>query len=197
MGDSRPWTPRSNVILWALATLNELRLFPANSQSNIDIIPIDYAAHSIIELLFNKKRKYRVYHISSGSGSATTPEKATNAIKDFFSEKPDFVFVAKGLLADMKKWTKTSVLVTEQSNLFQYQDYLQYWITNFGDNTKLRILFYALEPYINFIELGHVFDNSRLLEDTNMGQSIPAHVYLKNSGKHIEAINVFEGAIDP
>jgi hypothetical protein len=66
----------------------------------------------------------------------------------------------------------------------------------FGDNTKLRVLFYALEPYINFVELGQIFDNSRLLEDTTVGPSIPAHIYLKETAIHIDSINIFEGAID-
>jgi len=196
MGDSRPWVPRSYVILWALATLNELRLFPANPTVNIDIIPIDYATNSIVELVFNKHRKHTVYHISSGQQSCTTPEKVIAAIKDFFPEKLDFQFVSKSLLTDMKKWSKNTTSINEQSHLFQYKDYLDYWIDNFGDNTKIRTLLYALEPYINFMELGQIFDNTRLLEDTNVGHSIPAHVYLKNCGKHIEAINIFEGAVD-
>lgn len=197
MGDSRPWIPRSYVILWALATLNELRLFPGNAHSKVDIIPIDYATCSIVALIFNKKRKYSTYHISSGLDSATTPEMVTNAIKDFFPEKPDFRFVPKSLLSEMRKWSKDNTLISEQSHLFHYADYLDYWINNFDDTAKLRILFYAIEPYINFMELGQIFDNSRLLEDTNVGVSIPAHVYLKTSGKHLESINIFEGAIDP
>ncbi len=197
MGDTRAWVPRSFVILWALATLNELRLFPGNADSNIDIVPIDYAARSIIELVLNKKRKYSVYHISSGKASATTPELATNAIKDLFPEKPDFKFVSKGLLIEMKKWSKDITLINKQSHLYQYREYLDYWINNFDDIAKLRILFYALDPYINFIELGQIFDNTRLLEDTEMGYSIPAHTYLRNSGKYIKSINIFEGAIDP
>lgn len=196
MGDSRPWTPRSYVILWALATLNELRLFPGNPNSNIDVISIDYATASIIELVFNKNRKYSVYHISSGKTSATTPEKVTNAIKGFFPDKPDFKFVPKELLADMKKWSKNTTLINEHNHLFKYSNYLDYWLNNFDDNSKLRILFYALEPYIDFIELGQLFDNSRLIEDTNVGESIPAHVYLKITGECIKAINIFEGAID-
>jgi hypothetical protein len=66
----------------------------------------------------------------------------------------------------------------------------------YDDNSKLRILFYALEPYIDFIELGQIFDNSRLLEDTTIGQSIPAHEYLKITGETIKEINIFEGAVD-
>lgn len=197
MGDSRPWIPRSYVILWALATLNELRLFPCNPQSNIDIVSIDYAAQSIIELIYSKRRKYKVYHISSGVKSATTPEKATNAIKDFFPQKPDFKFVPKVLLSEMKKWSKNSSPITQQNPLYQYKNYLDYWFNNFEDNTRLRILFYAIEPYINFIELGQIFDNSRLLEDTTIENSIPAHIYLKISGKYLERINIFEDAIDP
>ncbi len=196
MGDSRDWVPRSYVILWALATLNHMRLLPMHTQSNIDIIPIDYATRSIIELVFNKKRKYRVYHISSGAASITTPKKATDAIKHLFPDKPDFKFVSKSLLTSMKKWSKNSTLVDDQNPLFKHKEYLDYWLNYFGDNTKLRILFYALDPYINFVELGQIFDNSRLLEDTTVGQSVPAHIYLKETAAHIDSINIFEGAID-
>jgi thioester reductase-like protein len=197
MGDSREWKPRSYVILWALATLNELRLIPTNANSKIDIIPIDYATRAIIEIILNKQRKYKVYHISSGENSYTTPQLSTEAIKDFFKDKPDFKFVDKKLLSDMKKWTKNLFQTKEQSHLKEYMEYLNYWLNNFEDNTKLRIIFYALEPYINFIELNQVFDNSRLLEDTTAGDSIPAHIYLKTSGKYLHFINIFEGAIDP
>jgi len=196
MGDSRKWTPRSYVILWALATLNELRLCPGNPASNVDVISIDYAAKSIIELVFNKKRKYSVYHISSGKASGTTPGKVTSAVADFFPDKPAFTFVPRTMLGDMKKWSKNTSLINEDNHLFKYSDYLDYWINNFGDNSKLRILFFALEPYIDFMDLGQIFDNSRLLEDTTIGQSIPAHEYLKYNGEIIKAINIFEGAVD-
>lgn len=197
MGDSRPWIPRSYVILWALATLNELRLFPVNPDSKIDIIPIDYATNSIIELIFSKVRRYNVYHISSGPTSATTPAKTTSAIEDFFPSKPAFRFVSRAMLDDMKKWTRNGAYVSKENNLYPYADYLDYWIKNFGDNSKLRILFYAMEPYIDFIELSQIFDNTRLLEDTKMPPSIPAHLYLKNMKEYIKEIDIFEGAIDP
>lgn len=196
MGDTRKWVPRSYVILWALATINHIRLLPMHSDSKIDIIPVDYATKAIIGLIFNKKRNYRVYHISSGEASITTPKKATDAIKHLFNDKPDYKFVSKSLLVNMKKWSKNSTLVDEHNSLFKHREYLDYWMNYFGDNTKLRILFYALEPYINFVELGQVFDNSRLLKDTQVGQSIPAHVYLKDTVIYIDAINIFEGAID-
>ena len=196
MGDSRKWSPRSYVILWALATLNELRLCPGNPNSDVDVISIDYASKSIIALLFNKNRKYNVYHISAGKSSVTTPGKVTDAVAEYSPEKPAFTFVPKTLLTDMKKWSKNTSLINEDNHLFKYNDYLDYWINNFGDNSKLRILFFALEPYIDFMELNQIFDNSRLLEDTTVGPSIPAHVYLKETGETIKAINIFEGAVD-
>jgi len=197
MGDTRNWVPRSYVILWALATLNELRLVPANAHSKIDIVPVDYVSQAIIKLVFNPARKYRVYHISSGEKACSTPYLSTEAIKDEFPEKPPFRFTDKKLLADMKKWTKGTGLLPEDSPLVNFSHYLEYWVENFGNNTNLRILLYALEPYIHFIELNQVFDNSRLLEDTDMEQSVPAHIYLKTAGKYLNRINVFEGAIDP
>jgi thioester reductase-like protein len=197
MGDSRTWVPRSNVILWAVATLNHMRLIPGDPHSNIDIIPIDYATKAIIKLLFNKHRHHNVYHISSGQASATNPEKITMAMKDSFPEKPKFRFVSKNLLVNMKKWSKNGTTLDEHNPLQEHQEYLDYWIDYFGDNSKLRILFYALEPYINFIELGQIFDNRRLVEDTQIEPSTPAHEYITTSARHFDAINIFEGAIDP
>jgi len=196
MGDTRTWVPRSYVILWALAAINHLRLFPANGKSTMDIISVDYAARSIIALLLCAGRKHDVYHISSGLISSTTPEKVTNVINGHFSDKPQFQFVSKDLLTSMKHWSKNGRTVDLHNPLYQHKEYLDYWIYLFGDNSKLRILFYALEPYINFIELGQVFDNRKLLEDTNLEPAVPAHVYIANSIKYLDNINIFEGAID-
>jgi nucleoside-diphosphate-sugar epimerase len=197
MGDTRSWVPRSYVILWALAAINQLRLFPVNGHSNLDIISIDFATKSIIGLLLSSRRKHNVYHISSGAASSTTPEKVTNTINGHFSDKPQFKFVPKELLTSMKHWSKNGTTVDVSNPLYNYKDYLDYWIYLFGDNSKLRILFHALEPYINFIELGQVFDNKRLFEDTDLEPSVPAHVYMSNSLKYLNNINIFEGAIDP
>lgn len=193
MGDSRKWKPRSYVILWALATLNELRILPGNPNVKLDIVSIDYVTRSIIELVFHQKRKYDVYHISSGLNSASTPGKITDAVASYFPEKPSFQFVSRTLLNEMKQWSKSAVSITQENSLFPYKKHLEYWLGNFTDLTKLRMLFYALEPYFNFIELGHTFDNSRLLEDTGVGPSIPAHEYLQATGAAIREINIFEG----
>jgi hypothetical protein len=194
MGDSREIIPRSPVILWTLATLNLMRLVPVNPIAKLDIIPVDYAANAIVELLF-AKRHYNTYHISSGETSMTDSKKVTDSIEGKFPDKPVFKFVQRALMSQMKNWSRNRL--QPESDLYNHVEYLDYWSNIFEDNSKLRILFAGLEPYIEFIELGQIFDNSRLLEDTTIGNSIPAHIYISNSIQFLDKIDVFEGALDP
>ena len=66
------------------------------------------------------------------------------------------------------------------------------------DTSELRVLMGGLDPYIGFMELGQVFENSRML-DENIGimQSLPAHEYIKNSIHILEDIDIFEAALEP
>jgi thioester reductase-like protein len=194
MGDSKNKNPRSPVILWALATIDLLRLVPINPHSKIDIIPVDYAAESIITLLFSK-RNHLVYHISSGINSATTPFKVTKAIEKHFVNRPEYAFTDKALLNQMKLWAKNNL--KPDSELYNYQKYLKYWEDMFVDVGNLRIILAGLGPYIDFIELSHVFDNTKLLQDTDVKSSIPADQYIVNSISYLDKIDVFEGAKDP
>ena len=194
MGDSRTWIPRSYVILWALAAANLLRLVPVNADVPIDIIPVDFAAAAIIGLLF-VKRHHQVYHISSGTGSTTTPDKLTATIAKYFPDKPDFTFVNKKMIQEMKLWAKGKL--NENSELYKYGEHLKYWESIFDNRGQLRILFSGLDPYFEFIELGHIFDNTKLLEDLDIETPEPAHIYLEKSAKYIENIDVFDGALDP
>ena len=81
MGDSRKVVPRSPVILWAAATINQLRLIPADANSMLDMIPVNYAADAIVSLLF-ANRNHKVYHISSGKAASTTPAKVCNTMEE-------------------------------------------------------------------------------------------------------------------
>lgn len=194
MGDSRPIIPRSPVILWAMATINHLRLIPVNEHAQLDIIPVDYAAQAIVKLLF-ANRKYHVYHISAGEEGATTALKLSRTLEDYFDEMPPFNFISKSLLNQVKHWTKGKL--QPDSELYTYRKYLDYWKDTFEDKSKLRILFSGLDPYLDFMELGHVFDNTRLLEDVDMPNSEPADVYIANSMNFVEKLDILEGAIDP
>lgn len=194
MGDSRPIIPRSPVILWAMATINHLRLIPVNEHAQLDIIPVDYAANAIVQLLFSK-RKYSVYHISAGEEGSTTALKLSETLAAYFDEMPPFNFISKGLLNQVKHWTRGRL--APDSELYEYRSYLDYWKETFEDRSKLRILFSGLDPYLDFMELGHVFDNTRLLEDVDIENSIPADVYINESMKFVEKLDIMEGAIDP
>lgn len=194
MGDSRPIVPRSPVILWAMATINHLRLIPVNEYAQLDIIPVDYAAKAITGLLF-ANRKHHVYHISAGGAGATTAFKLSQTLSEYFSDMPPFRFIKKEMLGQVKHWTRNRL--QPESELYVYQDYLDYWKHVFEDQGKLRLLFTGLDPYLEFMELGHVFDNTRLLEDVAIEQSEPADVYIANSMNYVEKLDVLEGAIDP
>jgi thioester reductase-like protein len=194
MGDSRPIIPRSPVILWAMATINHLRLIPVNEHAQLDIIPVDYAAQSIVKLLFSK-RKYSVYHISAGEEGATTALKLSETLSAYFDEMPPFNFINKTLLNQVKHWTRGRL--APDSELYTYRKYLDYWKETFEDKSKLRVLFSGLDPYLDFMELGHVFDNTRLLEDVDIDNSIPADIYINESMRFVEKLDIMEGAIDP
>lgn len=194
MGDSRDWIPRSYVILWAIETVNILRLVPVNGKSTMDVIPIDFASKAISSLLF-VKRNHSVYHISSGAASATNSELITNAIAKSFPERPPFKFIEKELISEIKLWVRGKL--PEDKALYQHKSYLDYWKNCFTNVNEMRILLAALEPYLEFAELGQVFDNSKLLTDTKLSDPEPAHVYLARAAKYLKNIDVFAGAIDP
>ncbi len=194
MGDSRKISPRSPIILWAVATINQLRLIPANAHAQLDMIPVDYAANSIVTLLF-AKRKHRIYHITSGLQAATSAHQLAISLSDHFQDMPAFQFVPKSLLEQIKRWSKGKL--GAESGLNQYPQYLEYWKEIFTDPSALRILLSGLEPYLEFMDLGQVFDNSRLLEDIpGIEQSIPAHIYINNCMEYIANIDTLEGAFD-
>ncbi len=194
MGDSKNKVPRSSVILWTLAAFNYLRLIPVNPYSKIDIIPVDYAAEAITALLF-AKRNYDVYHISAGEQSSTDSLSVTTRIETFFPEKPSHQFVERKLANNMRFWAKGKD--NNVGDLLEYSKYLDYWQNILTEKGRLRILFAGLEPYFDFIELGQVFDNSRLLQDISIPKPLPAHKYIVENIDFLKTIDIYEGAIDP
>jgi thioester reductase-like protein len=195
MGDSRDVEPRSPVILWALATINAMRLCMFEPDVSLDIISVDFAATAIEKVVFSGNRKYRVYHISSGSKYCTTPYKILTAIASDFEDLPPIKFIVKENLQLFKRWAKKLSNVSKE--LSMYEEYCRHFEEIFGQRENARIVFSGLEPYIEFIELGQVFDNSRLLEEFDIEHPIPAHEYVMNNIKYLKKINILEGAFNP
>jgi thioester reductase-like protein len=193
MGDSRDITPRSPVILWAVATINQIRLIPANQHAKLDVISVDYAANAIVKLLF-AKRKHTVYHVSSGPEAATSAHDLSIVLEDHFNDLPRYCFVGNDMLKQMKLLAKNKLPIG--SELSKYPEYISYWKQTFGELSNLRILFAGLDPYLEFLNLGQVFDNSKLLEDVDIEKPTPAHEYIVKQMSYLEKLDVFEGAMD-
>jgi len=193
MGDSRDITPRSPVILWAVATINQIRLIPANQHAKLDVISVDYAARAIVKLLF-AKRNHTVYHISSGPEAATSAHDLSIVLEEHFTDLPRYCFVKNDMLKQMKLLAKNKLPVG--SELSKYQDYINYWKQTFGELSNLRILFAGLDPYLEFLNLGQVFDNSKLLADVDIEKPTAAHEYIVKQMTYLEKLDVFEGAMD-
>jgi len=75
-------------------------------------------------------------------------------------------------------------------------EHLHYWDKIFKGDGRLRKLLWAINFYYKFVNLGQVFDNSRLLADTKLGLPEPAHVYMGRNREHLLKIDIV-GDIDP
>ena len=198
MGDSRlDVVPRSFVIMWAFAACKLLRMAPMNEADKLDIIPIDFAAEAIIRLMLSPQRRYDTYHISAGEGSGTTMGELTRAITDGDGELP-VNFFSFSKLSELRAWARGK-LDPEELFYRENRSYFENMEHVLGKNGHLRILLAGLEPYYRFGELSQVFDNTRLLADTGIELSQPAHVYMGNPGVRevFSQINVFAEAIAP
>jgi len=98
------------------------------------------------------------------------------------------------MLKQMKLVAKNKLPL--DSELLKYPEYIKYWKDTFGELSHLRILFAGLDPYLEFLNLGQVFDNAKLLEDVDIEKPIPAHKYIVKQMAYLEKLDVFEGAMD-
>jgi thioester reductase-like protein len=194
MGDSRSWTPRSFVISWAIAAFDLLRLLAMNSRASCDIIPVDYATKAIAELLFNEERRFNTYHISSGKESSTNMELLLNAVGSN-TGKPPFRFVDYDRIKSIRMFAKGQLELAD-TELEDCLEYLAYWGKTLNGNGSLQKLLWAVNFYYQFNNLDMVFDNTRLLADTTVGPSEPAHIYMGRNKEQLWKIDV-AGDIDP
>jgi len=148
MGDSRSWTPRSYVIMWALAAFDMMRLIGVNPDAACDVIPIDYAVNAIVSLIFSKRR-HRTYHISAGAGSSTTIGRLVNSI--YIPDRPPYRFIDTDMVRQLKLFAKNKLPSTSAINC--YKEHLDYLRQIFGGNGNLRKVLGAVEYYFQFVNL--------------------------------------------
>jgi hypothetical protein len=194
MGDARAWAPRSDVILWAFQAMRMLRLVPVDGAVPVDIVPVDYVVQAVLALLFGTRR-HTTYHISAGSAAATTGLQLFESVAEHPPVRPEERFVDRSFIPQMRAWTRGQL--APGAALYEFPAYLRYWEERFARRGDLRVLLAALKPYFQFVELGQIFDNARLLADTPIGAPEPAHSYLRRGKHYLQQIDILQGARDP
>jgi len=192
VGDARGVVPRSFDIAWIIAALKHLRMSFGNPDASCDVIPVDYATNAILELLMNP-RMHTTYHVSAGP-AATTCRQVFDSVVCNGSGRPPVVYLNRTHLHLIKKWLRTDT--APDSELSPYLGHLEYVQDQVGKR-KTRLLLSGLEMYWRFIDLDQRFDNTRLLADTSIGMSDPAHDYLKRTAAYLDHIDPLAAAINP
>lgn len=195
MGDSRDRKPRDFEILWVCIALNELRLIPSRNDAWIDVLSVDYVARAIQALLF-ADRRHDTYHISAGPESITTFRQLSEIMQALeVQNRPDFRFVGRESMSRLQQRAR-EISKDKQNEDGWCSEYSAYWKEHFGTNGNLRIILRCLDDYLKFADQNIIFDNSRLLEDTNIGHPAPAHEYLSRNWPYMKEIDVMEWVLD-
>ena len=132
----------SGSIFWVLRAVEALRFITWDLENRIDVVPVDWAAAALGDLLFAPRLKHTRYHVSAGKGSSIR-------WKDLASE---YARLRGGASQDryevggMRQLTATRVMQAA------------------GEGHP-RHLLHALELYYRFCSLDLVFDNCRLLKE--------------------------------
>lgn len=72
VGHSKLGTRPSGSIYWVFRTAQMLERFTVPVDGRIDVIPVDWAARTLIELALKPQLKHRFYHLSAGPARAST-----------------------------------------------------------------------------------------------------------------------------
>jgi len=192
VGDTRSVVPRSFDIAWIITALKHLRMFFGNPDAACDVIPVDYAANAILELL-QGPRTHTTYHVSAGL-SATTCRQVFDSVGCDDGDKPPLVYLDQSHLGLIKKWLRQDN--APDSTLSAYSPHLDYVEDQVGKR-RARLMLAGLDMYWRFIDLDQRFDNARLLADTSVGMSEPAHDYLKRTAAYLDHIDPLAAAANP
>jgi hypothetical protein len=104
------------------------------------------------------------------------------------------VYLNREHLELIKRWLRVDS--NPDPALAPYSSQLEYVRDEIGKR-KVRLLLSGLETYWRFIDLDQRFDNTRLLTDTRVGMSEPAHDYLKRASVYLDQIDPLAAAINP
>jgi nucleoside-diphosphate-sugar epimerase len=132
----------SGSIFWAIRAVDQLRLVSCDpAQGGIDLVPIDWTADALIDLLFKPSLQHRCYHLSAGNTSRTYIRDVERAFERL---EP-----AGGPRAYRR---------IDHRDLPSYRDRI---VELFGRRGSQTILV-ALGQYLQFVQFDVSYDNSRL-----------------------------------
>jgi nucleoside-diphosphate-sugar epimerase len=145
IGHTRLGCGPSASIFWFYRTVDLLRRTTFSLDSFDDAIPVDYAAETLLFLLFKPELQHRCYHISAGESSSVTWHEIAAAFARCHGERPENPY----------RQVDFSTIRNERDRLRP--------LLGAGDEEHLLM---ALQLYYRFGEINvEIFDNRRLLAE--------------------------------
>jgi nucleoside-diphosphate-sugar epimerase len=130
-------------IFWIFRLIHMAGLVPFAANGRLDIIPVDYCARILAQLMFKQELRERTYHVSAGPRAACSYEDINRAYAQALGEP------------------ERPLEVFDPKSIAEIQQRLAKWFE--GD--ELKQVAGAVRVYQAFAGLDVCFDNSRLLAD--------------------------------
>jgi len=158
VGHSQLGTAPSSSIFWTFRVADALGMILGQERSQIDVIPVDYAAEVLLQLLLKPKLRYPSYHISAGMESACSWEEIAVAFaqSESWSESAD-----QGSGSPSAVRTNTGYRTV---TLEEIEGRKPEFDTLFGRCHK-GFMMKAIKLYGAFASLNTVFDTRRIREE--------------------------------
>jgi nucleoside-diphosphate-sugar epimerase len=132
----------SGSIFWVLRAVEALRFITWDLDNRIDVVPVDWAASALRQLLFAPRLKHQRYHVSAGKGGSVRWEELA----------AEYARLRGGSSQD-------------RYEIGGMQDLTAKRVRQAAGDGHPRHLLHALELYYRFCSLDLVFDNCRLLKE--------------------------------
>ena len=145
VGHSRLGCGPSHSIFWAFRISDTLQRLMGDPERRIDVVPVDFAAHALLQVLLKPTLAHRTYHITAGPQVSPSFRQISAAFGRALGDKRT---------TDLYQTVTYDDLVALQH---RFQDY-------FGRCNR-RLMLKAMKIYGTFAGLGTTFDNTRLLNE--------------------------------
>jgi nucleoside-diphosphate-sugar epimerase len=145
VGHSSLGTRPSGSIFWVFRTAMLLERWTVAPEGRIDVVPVDWTAHALIELALKCSHKHSLYHLSAGPTLAST-----------FAELDAAIARGRGTTPILSRY--------RQSSLEQLAAMSGEYQSRLGP-CHPRIMQRAIRIYGSFAALGMTFRNDHLLDE--------------------------------